>query len=527
MSKIFRNPDPDSFMAAFQQRLKRLAIVIGVPLIALLVVFLLLWNVFFRYVPPGHMLVVISKFGKKLDPERVLAEKDEMGVQREVLGEGWHFITPIIYTTEVRQNTTIEPGKVGIVTARGGKTPPDGKILTDDSDEKGIRRHVLTPGSYRINPYGYDVEQVDAVMITPGFVGVQRRRLGKDSPNRFADNPEEKGILRETLHPGMYFINTKEYEVVPREVGIYQTSYHYDEDATKNTGISFKMKDGNTITLDCTIEWEILPKHVPELASHYQTLREIEKNVIDLQAGSISQNRGLDYGAQDFLEGDKREKFQADFRSELIKACEAEKIQVHSAYIRNIVLPDQFLKPKRDRQLFIETKVTNEAKQETAKSDAAVEMERSEVEKSVQKVKAETISIVANIDQSVDNLDKTTIAEIEQLKSTYAARIADLEAQRKLTMGSAEANVVKLKETAKSSIYKMKLDVFQNDGNAFLRYSLAEQLNPKLSLRLFHAGPGTFWTNMGDKTMNLMLSPMGHANEAKAIAEPSKPKDKN
>lgn len=144
----------------------------------------------------------------------------------------------------------------------------------------------------------------------------------------------------------------------------------------------------------------------------------------------------------------------------------------------------------------------------------------------MQKVKAETMSIVANIEQSIDNLEKTTTDQIELLKSTYAAKIAELEAQRKVALGGAEADALKLKETAKSSIYKMKLDVFQNDGNAFLRYSLAEQLNPKLSLRLFHAGPGTFWTNMGDKNMNLMLAPNSGGNDSKAAVKPAPEGDK-
>ena len=42
----------------------------------------------------------------------------------------------------------------------------------------------------------------------------------------------------------------------------------------------------------------------------------------------------------------------------------------------------------------------------------------------------------------------------------------------------------------------MKLDAFRNDGNAYLRYTLAKELNPKVVLRLFHAGPGTFWTDL-------------------------------
>ena len=92
------------------------------------------------------------------------------------------------------------------------------------------------------------------------------------------------------------------------------------------------------------------------------------------------------------------------------------------------------------------------------------------------------------------------------------------DAERAKVMGQAETEVTKLKETAKSGLYQLKMDVFQNDSNAFLRYTLADQLNPDLVLRLFHSGTGTFWTNMGDKNMNLML-PMPVASDSK---EPKK-----
>jgi hypothetical protein len=43
-----------------------------------------------------------------------------------------------------------------------------------------------------------------------------------------------------------------------------------------------------------------------------------------------------------------------------------------------------------------------------------------------------------------------------------------------------------------------------------MRYTLAQKLNDNLVLRLFHSGNGTFWTNMGDKNMNLLLpAPVG------------------
>ena len=103
------------------------------------------------------------------------------------------------------------------------------------------------------------------------------------------------------------------------------------------------------------------------------------------------------------------------------------------------------------------------------------------------------------------NIKVRTDAEIEKLKAEYGSKIATLDAERSKALGGAEAEVTKLKETAKSSLYQLKMDVFQNDNSAFLRYTMADQLNPDLVLRLFHSGTGTLWTNMGDKNMNLML----------------------
>lgn len=67
----------------------------------------------------------------------------------------------------------------------------------------------------------------------------------------------------------------------------------------------------------------------------------------------------------------------------------------------------------------------------------------------------------------------------------------------------------------------MKVDVFQNDVGAYLRYSMAQQLSPNLSLRIFQSGPGTFWTNMGEKGPSLMINP--GSNPQPVLREPSVP----
>jgi hypothetical protein len=500
---------------------RRRAIFGGVMFLIGLVVLVVTWNIFFVYVAPGRHLVIVAKDGEPLPAGYALAEPGQMGIQREVLGEGWHFVLPVVYTTELGKNTDIPPGKVGIVTAKGGKPLPPGRLLAGEG-EQGIQRKVLPPGTYRINLYGFDVELVDAIKIEPGFVGVVRRKLGKEGNGRFADSPDEMGILRNVLQPGLYYKNTKEFDVEPVEIGIFQSTFFYDDDEAKSTAIKFTSKGGFEISMDCTIEWEILPKDMPSLVAEYGSRREIELKVIDVQAHAIGRDKGIDYGVQDFLEGTKRETFQDDFTNELIKVCEKKNVTIHSAFIRNIVIPETYLQPIRDKQIAAETEITNKAKEATAESDADVEREKETITQRTAEVEAETKRLVASIEQNVQNITVSTQVAIEKLKAEYQAKIAKIEAEKTETLGQAAADVTRLTETARGTLYQLKMDVFGKNGDAFLRYSMAQKLSEKLVLRLFHAGNGTFWTNMDGKSVNLLLPAPGSTSREPPPAREAK-----
>src|SRR5262249_40930239 len=229
------------------------------------------------------------------------------------------------------------------------------------------------------------------------------------------------------------------------------------------------------------------------------------------------------YGVQDFLEGSKREKFQEDFTKELVRVCKEKNVTVHSAFIRNIDIPEVYMKQIRDRQIAEETKRTNSVQEITKKSDADVNKEEKMIEQKEKEVEAETKKIVAAIDIEVENTQSITEAEIEKLKAEYQAKIAALDAQQKRVLSEAETQMTKLKETAEKGLYQLQMGALQNDRDAYLRYSLAEQLNPRLMLRLFHSGPGTMWTNMDSKGMQFLLpAPSLQSPVADKAAPPAK-----
>src|SRR5260370_15288719 len=211
-----------------------------------------------------------------------------------------------------------------------------------------------------MNPCAYKISAAPGTEIKAGHVGVLQRRLGKASADRFAEKPEEKGILGDVLHPCIYYISTEEYKVIQPEVGIDQASSHAG--ATKgdpSTAIEFRTNDGFTIQMDCTIEWEVLPQDQPQLVAEYGDWHQLEHNLLNQQVEKISRDRGFNYSVEDIIDGAKREAFQSDFTKEFERVCREKNVVVRSAFIRNLILPEDLLKQKRDTQLAIETKGTN------------------------------------------------------------------------------------------------------------------------------------------------------------------------
>ncbi len=120
--------------------------------------------------------------------------------------------------------------------------------------------------------------------------------------------------------------------------------------------------------MDCTVEWEVLPQDMPSLIAEYGGRKAVERTVIEVQAHAIGRDKGINYGVQDFLEGTRREEFQDDFTQELTRVCREKDVTIHSAFIRNIVIPEVYLEPIRAKQVAAETEITNKAKEATAES---------------------------------------------------------------------------------------------------------------------------------------------------------------
>jgi regulator of protease activity HflC (stomatin/prohibitin superfamily) len=225
--------------------------------------FVWIWGFCRFYVGPSQMAVITSKIGKPLPPGQILAEKGQKGILRDVLGEGRHFLNPIFYQRDIRTVVIIVPGKIGIVTSKVGEDLPDGEFLAAEH-QKGIWRKALGPGKYRMNPYGYTIDLVDAISIPIGYAGVITSQSGTQAPHGEFAAEGQKGVRQDVLQPGFYYVNPKEFKVDVLEIGVNQVSL------LGRTGGEVIMKG--------------------QMASQNYVMEQLEKNVLDQQ-----KQKRLDY----------------------------------------------------------------------------------------------------------------------------------------------------------------------------------------------------------------------------------------
>ncbi|HNV72086.1 MAG TPA: SPFH domain-containing protein, partial [Candidatus Ozemobacteraceae bacterium] len=465
---------------------------IGIVLVILFMVMTFasaLYHTFFVYVPADKMLIIISKSGEELPAGQVIASRPEQkGIWKDPLGEGRHFVMPYLYETQLKDVVTIKPGQVGVVTSRVGKTASPGAILVND-DEIGIWRRVLTPGKYRLNPYAYKVDIHPAVAIQPGFVGFVTSLVGREADGMFAGDGE-KGIRKNVLHPGLYFINPYEFKVTEVEVGVNQESF-LDENQ-----ITFPSKDAFSIAVEATVEWELLPEHVAQVMSEFGGPKAVVEKIIVPQSKSIGRIQGSSYSAKEFLLGVEREKFQKTFTLELERICEAKNITIHSAFIRNLSIPDSLLTPIREAFVAVEQEKTAKVWEDTRKSAMELEREQARITQRRQQVIAETQAAIRTIEaetaQEVGKIEASTRLEVANVEQ----QIALIEAEKTKVLGEAQATVAQLEGEAKSKGLESKIRAFGDNPSAYVNYSFARRLPDDLKLQLIYSGEGTLWTDL-------------------------------
>lgn len=223
---------------------------------------------------------------KELPDGRIIATNGEAGYQAKTLPPGLYWwMWPWQYGVEMADFTIIPEGKIGLVLAKDGAQIPTGRILArkvdsdnyqdagkflDNNGERGRQTAFITAGSYRINPFLFEVTIVDQLIIRENMVGIITTLDGEPIPsgkiagddvkghNNFQDidtflaNGGCRGLQPQVILAGSYYINpwAVQVEETPMSnvpIGFVGVVISYIGDDGKDlTGESFK--HGNIVS---------------------------------------------------------------------------------------------------------------------------------------------------------------------------------------------------------------------------------------------------------------------------------------
>jgi hypothetical protein len=488
------------------------------------------WTAMRVYVDQNHAMVLINKFGDPLPPERVVVpagHDNYKGVQEEVLGPGRYFVDPITHDWQLVDLVKIPAGNpaawkwnsdgslvdpatapmVGIVSMKEGRPAAAGQTVVGPG-YRGIQAAVLTPGEYKVNPFQEEVTVVPAVLIPPGFVGVQTELGGADAAlsanpttgptDRLIGDTTHRGVRPDVLQPGIYYLNPKVVKVTIAPVGYDQITL----DHSNGTAVRFYTHDGYQVEADFTLVWGRSPADVPHIVANIGDTKAVEQNVIEPAMKAACQNEGGKYTAKELIQGTTRSKFQDDLSESLAQQVESRNVHVLLALVRNISIKDTngrdatngLMATIQQANIEVEMNLTNQQKTATATVKANLQQALKLVDVARETVASDTNVKVANI--LADGQKKA--AEIDADRDLQIASInldvANQQAQSTQILGKAAANVDQMKRDAESAGQKLMVQAL-GSPQAYNMYTFAKGFEPT-DLRLIFAGPGTFWTDL-------------------------------
>lgn len=459
-----------------------------------------------------------SKVDEKGSPE-------EVGILEQMRGPGRHFYCPIWWEVTRVPDIVVPIGSVALVTSKMGEPLPQGQFLVDgDLDatkHQGVLRKMFGPGRYRVNPYRYEfrvmqteTEKVGLQEKTSGWVNIPTGYVGVATYLADDDNKKiKKGIQDNVLPPGLYLINPREAQIDIIGVGYQECSISCDlikgEDGKivldesgepkpiKETGINFPSDDGFEIQIDFTAVWGIMPENAAETVKKFGSLDQVEIKVVLPQAESICRNNGSKLKATELLIGDTRQKFQEDTTIQFMEVLEKKDVSLLYGLVRQIYIPQEVRLPVQESYIADENKLTRDQERLTAQTEANLKEAEKNVELEGKRVEATTEKMIAEKLADGEKQSKEMEAEASKLVAAIDKEVAELEAQRTVLLGQAQATSTQMQNEAKASLFGLAVGAFGNPA-AYTKYQFANGIPENAKLNFMYAGEGTLWTDGKD-----------------------------
>ena len=464
-------------------------------------------------VPQGEIALVLARAGRPIPSERILGRVvpcnqfqdaraflkggGEKGRQLGFLTAGSYRINTalfeIIRSGQAQKHGMLDeflrvyrvlPDQVGIVTTLDGKPIDEGEIaghmvadhdnfqngqaFLDHGGSRGLQEQVLLSGSWNLNPWFVQVEQVPMTQIPIGYVGVVISYVGKphedvsgtDFKHGDLVNAGHKGVWVTPLYPGKHPLNTRimKTELVPTTHIVLNwanrtEAHNYD---ARLSSITVRSKDGFSFNLDVSQIIHVGALEAPKVISRVGSMQNLVDHVLQPIVGNYFRNSAQHYTVLDFLSA--RGERQLESASHIRGALAIYDVHAIDTLVGDITPPAELMVTQTERKIAEEQQKTFEVQQEAQRQRQQLVRETALAEIQSEMVKSEQGVTISQMRANAKVMESKGEAESMRLRAAGESESVRLRAQGSSEAarlnGIGEAEATRAVGEAKASAYR-------------------------------------------------------------------------
>lgn len=497
----------------------------------------------FTVIPEGKIGLVLSKDGDEIPTGRILARRVESdnyqdatkfldnngqrGRQTSFITAGSYRINTFLFDITIADQVIIRENMVGIVTTMDGDPIIIGQIagknveghnnfqdidtFMNKGGNRGLQPQVILAGSYYINPWAVQLEEIPMTDVPIGNVGVVISYIGEDGKDVTGDTFKHgnivsrgfRGVWMEPLGPGKYPINkyTMKVELVPTTNLVLNWANARSEahalDKNLST-ITVRSKDGFPFNLDVAQIIHVPANEAPKVIARFGSMNNLVSQVLEPTIGNYFRNSAQDSDVISFLSTRKERQFAA--KEHIRTVLDEYNVNAVDTLIGDIVPPEALMKTLTDRKIAQEEEKTYETQRmaqekrqgmeketaiadmqkEIVKAQQSVEIAQRTADATVKKAEGDATSLKLSVNAEAEATKMRANAEAEatrarasaQAESTKLNAVADAEKISKTGLAEAE----KIMAIGKSTAEAYELQVKAMGGDNFTKFKITEEI---------------------------------------------------
>jgi len=513
-------------------------------------------------IPTGAILARRVESDNFQDAEKFLNNNGQKGRQTSYITAGTYRINLFAFTVTIADMVNIRENMVGIVTTLDGLPIEGGQIagkqitghnnfqdidiFLKNNGNRGLQPSIILAGSYNINPWAIQIEEIPMTDVPIGFVGVVISYIGEDGKDISGESFKhgnivskgQRGVWMEAYGPGKYPFNKyiMKVELVPTTnlVLNWANARNESHQLDKNLStITVRSRDGFPFNLDVSQIIHIPATEAPKVIARFGSMSNLVSQVLEPTIGNYFRNSAQDSDVISFLI--TRKERQQSAKEHIKAVLDDYNVNAVDTLIGDILPPESLMKTLTDRKIAEEEQKTYQIQRmaqeqrqgmeketaiadmqkEIVKAQQNVEIAQRTADATVKKAEGDANSLRLQVDAEATATKMRAGAEAEATKARAGAQAeatrlnASADAEKITKTGLAEAE--KIMAIGKSTADAYDLQVKAMGGDNFTRFKITEEIGkgrikiiPDLIVSGGNGSDGSLSGLMGMQLMQMM-----------------------